>query len=358
MTEDTKTRLPEVAGVGPAGAGLSGEGGCAGDVVAQRLKKRSWVLRSTAYDRLVHALQGFSEEWPVPNANASIRRCIGRYLEDACKAANAHAYDAGWASVHAATRLAILGMERDALTCRAVALAKEAEEKLRGWRKDAAMLLLPADQALDPATLTTLNGAKVELKQVAESASVEIDLPDVGGPPLRALSYGALRARCWTVKWLLDGDAMNLYAKQRIVINRAIVLVFYIIFMLALIAVLALLGALPVAALRGPPSESPTSVPLMVTLFGALGATFSGLLSLQRVKRTSGKVPDVVLSVWFTLMRPAIGAAAAVVVFLAQVSGAIGFAADSMASVLLVAFVAGFSDALVVRVVGDAGRES
>jgi hypothetical protein len=93
-----------------------------------------------------------------------------------------------------------------------------------------------------------------------------------------------------------------------------------------------------------------------VALFGALGACFSGIRSL--LVPATDAIPDVILSTLATVSRPAAGVAAAIVIFLAQHGGLIRFANEPVAAVLTVAFIAGFSEALVLRVVGSVQSKS
>lgn len=150
-----------------------------------------------------------------------------------------------------------------------------------------------------------------------------------------------LRLGCWAVKWLLDGRAANLYLKQQVVTQRAQALA---VVLTALVASALALFLFP----GGLPTDNPLAA--QIAVFGGMGATFSALMYLPGATR--GKIPDVILSATFTALRPVIGVAAALLIYAAEDSVISIVPDDSRSGFLVLAFAAGFSDALVTRVVG------
>lgn len=100
-------------------------------------------------------------------------------------------------------------------------------------------------------------------------------------------------------------------------------------------------GVVPVDA-NGVPSRDQV---WGVVLFGALGGSFSGTLSLLKVGLKP--IPQTLAEGWATLMRPAIGAVGALAAFAFLVAGVLGI--DGAQAAYAVSFAAGFSERLVSR---------
>jgi len=262
-----------------------------------------WWTGKARCERLDAAIETFSKEMFVQSSPTDAQRdAVEQAVECARQSFKHNKLQAGWGFLGAARRLELLTLTPEALRARAAALAQEASEKLGSWRQPTAAELLPNErQGLDDASLC---------------------------------------ARVWLVQSLLDGHSDNQYFKQEIVWEAVRVLLWELVAL-----VIVALIALTVPELR-PPSEWPL---LHVALFGAIGACFSGIRSLSA--RNKSKIPDAVLSTGLTLTRPVIGAAAGIIVFLALKSGIVSVANDSVAAILTLAFAAGFSESLVVRVV-------
>jgi hypothetical protein len=224
-----------------------------------------------------------------------------------------------WATLQAARHLEIPFLPRDALNARAEVLRGEAEAKLRGWRREAVRTLLSSDPG-------------------PGSSSTPVQ-PQNDDLPCRVL----------TAAQLIDEHFANMYFKHEIVLRHAFILLVQLL--VGLGVVIAVFLPFAWLSLRTT-SYDPKDFRLIpyVALMGAIGACFSGLRSLFGA--ASDKIPQVVLSTKFTVIRPSIGAIAAVVVYLAQVAGIITFGTASVAAILTSAFVAGLSDALIVRVAG------
>jgi len=94
---------------------------------------------------------------------------------------------------------------------------------------------------------------------------------------------------------------------------------------------------------------------IAVELFGVLGASFSVAITLTQGS-LEDRIPDQVIGSFLTWMRPAIGAVAAVAAYImmhAKILQAV-ISTDltgSTAGMLAVAFIAGFSERLVIRAI-------
>lgn len=119
---------------------------------------------------------------------------------------------------------------------------------------------------------------------------------------------------------------------------------------LASVSILFVLGVVLVDAFGGPLIPGIETVLLVgVVLFGGLGATVSAALSAGR---DSTRNPEQLVDTWVGLARVTVGMAAALALFVFLHSGIVSLGPLSPALALAIAFVAGFSDRLLVRTVG------
>lgn len=96
---------------------------------------------------------------------------------------------------------------------------------------------------------------------------------------------------------------------------------------------------------------------LLVLMFGVVGASFSAARAIT-AEASRSKIPELLLSNWITLARTAFGAATGLAVYAFLQSKLLNLGAIDLAKVLAVAFAAGFSERLVVKVVESvAGRD-
>jgi hypothetical protein len=302
----------------------------------------SWALGSARRERLLAALSAFEQEKFIQSTDPEPYRQL---VEDAMKSAQRSLTDgrlhAGWGSLASARRLELLTLSGEALRVRAVALSLEASRKLGGWRKEAAAALLPAADELKETIRTAFH---------AETALSSSSLDEEKAARLSGEDE-ALRAAAWVVAYLIDGAADNGYFKQAVASEAVLMLVR----LLAILAIVAVLTLTPTELFPPLPASS-TSLRLLpfVAIFGAMGACLSGLRSL--LGPSKGGVPETLLSSFSTAIRPLIGAVSAVVVFFAEAGGVLNVAKESVASILTLSFIAGFSEALVVRVLGDSDK--
>ena len=82
-----------------------------------------------------------------------------------------------------------------------------------------------------------------------------------------------------------------------------------------------------------------------VVLFGIMGASVSGTLSIAR-GASSQRIPEQLLSSWITLARPIVGAVAALALFTFVLSGLFQVGEVSLGLILAVSFASGFSERL------------
>lgn len=228
------------------------------------------------------------------------------FLADAKSALNRRDIDTGWQCLHAAQREEILGYEPDELKERSLMLRYEAE-KLSGWRKDIIYKLIgkpdaPIDSSISNMTL-----------------------------------FKAVQVR--------DEHYNNKYFKIALRRGNLIVLLLFIVVGMGLIPLLSAFAVFP------KPFDD-WRIFLLVEIFGVLGATLSVALTLTR-RSVDAKIPDQILGSFVTWMRPAIGAIAAVAAYVFFQADFI-FKGDfkNIALILSIAFVAGFSERLVINTIG------
>jgi hypothetical protein len=232
-----------------------------------------------------------------------------RFLVDAKSALNSQDIDTGWQCLHAAQREEILGYEPDELAERSIMLRHEAG-KLTGWRKDIIYKLIDKPDA-----------------QVDSSISN------------RAL-FKAVQVR--------DEHYNNKYFK--IALRRKNLFFLFV-------TILLIVGLIPLLSgfVGFPKPLNDWKMLLLVEIFGALGATFSVALTLTN-RSVEAKIPDQILGSFVTWMRPAIGATAAVAAYVFSQAGLLAgiFKGDfqKIPLILSIAFIAGFSERLVINAIG------
>ena len=226
--------------------------------------------------------------------------------------------DLGWRCLHAAQRLELFGLNElngDALKTRAQTVAREADVKLDGWRHLAVEDRLGKDGGLK------------------EDMTVE----DV-----------------YEASTILHDHFNNQYYKIGLLKRQSARLAVLALF--TTIAVIGLHGT--VGPIFGPDVDLVSGVfVLSVALFGVLGASVSGFLSLTKAG-TSGKIPDQLISAWVTFARPMIGAAASLVLFGFLHAGLLQLGDPNAGLILVVAFAAGSSERFLDRAVRAVERAS
>jgi hypothetical protein len=120
--------------------------------------------------------------------------------------------------------------------------------------------------------------------------------------------------------------------------------------LIATLAILIPLAATHASVLWESPTDRPELLWLLAALFGILGGCLSAFRSYTP-KSLEVRVPELFSNAIFTILRPLLGGAAALVAFAFLVSGAISFSGNTSAAILTVAFVAGFSERIILRAV-------
>lgn len=253
---------------------------------------------SVELDRLILSRSGAQTDstWAIA-ARALIDKAEAK-LEDG-------RVDESWKCLDAARRMEHFGLEDEALIARAHALREEAG-KLNPWRKKA----------------------------------VETVLSD-----LDKRSTEAKRGRVYHAAWLRDEHLHNTYFKISLLRQQLNIL--GLILGLALASVLLLSMS---DALDSPPGGADWRTLLAIGLFGVLGASFSAILSLARTS-TQSRIPEQVVNSTVTAMRPLLGAAAALAVYVFLESKFINLEVTTWAGILAIAFASGFSERLVIGAV-------
>lgn len=228
--------------------------------------------------------------------------------------------DAGWKLLHAARRMEIFRLKQDEVEAKAEALRHEAAEKLSGWRKNTIEGLLPT-------------------KKDGQQTSIS-------------------NASLFEATTIRDERSDNLYYKIALLQNQMGILSVVLLIALSLLLLLARLGRLPLG--QGT-VDSSWEMLSAVMLFGILGGTVSGALSLARTS-TRSKITEQIADRLITLMRIFVGAAAALVVYMLLQSAifpkVFAFEVISSGTVFFLSFVAGFSERLIIRAVESVvGRE-
>jgi hypothetical protein len=94
---------------------------------------------------------------------------------------------------------------------------------------------------------------------------------------------------------------------------------------------------------------------MAATLFGIMGASFSGILSISKASMET-KTPDLLMSGWFSLARPVVGALSALAVYALLTANVLQLGNSVAPGLILAAAVAaGFSERLVVNALSGLG---
>ncbi len=243
-----------------------------------------------------------------------------KILRQADAASRSGKVDVGWGHILEAERFVVLGLDDDELIQRAITLRVEAKRKLKGWRRDAVEELFAAERV--KTALSAPRGSLDEgSRQIIEKAVFE-------------------------GLWVLHGHYNNTYYRIRLARRQLFVLFGFLLFLLSLF-----FWWLDHALV-----DPRLDVGLMpyVALFGGLGAVLSAVLQISR--SAGQKIPESILHGMITAGRPLVGAASALFLYMALQSGLVNFIDASKigeATYLTLAFVAGFSERLVLKTVGQ-----
>jgi 8-oxo-dGTP diphosphatase len=314
LTYPDQARLLASAGVGAGVTGthmgwlrLGGFG--AGRSRRNRLSASIRVFRAELEERKAET------EQREPSAVLHLTLAI-ELLDDAHDLLGRGDLNGGWHAFFGARYHETLALDEAELQLRADALSEEAAKKVKdSWR--------------GPAVRRLLDGVVA-----------------VGSErPSRETSLAELRRRVAEAQRLLDDRAGNVY--RRLDHLRDQLALIGLVALPAFVALIALLatGIVPISGTSSDFDKS--GVIYGVFLFGMLGGAFSGALSLVQAP-IERSIPEVLSSGLTTvLVRPLIGAVAALAAYAFLRAGVISV--DAYGAAYAVAFAAGFSERLVTR---------
>jgi hypothetical protein len=269
------------------------------------------VLQHRRLKRLATEIKAYKEEL---QGRAKCARSI-----DIVKAADSAVadgdIDCGWKYLQTARRLELAASQDPAeINAAAIAIRKEADYKLSGWRKTAVNELL-----------TVANGATLDAQKVREAAQI--------------------RDEHFNNEAYKDGLHRSSAARLAISLSAA---------MLALLWI-AHTGYLIAATQSSTADGSLFKVLVSLGVVGWLGATISAITNSPRADLPS-RIPELVSTFRVTVLRLLMGPALAVIAYFltqTELSQAIfSLKADHHGYIILIiAFAAGFSERLVLRVI-------
>lgn len=226
--------------------------------------------------------------------------------------------DEAWKLLHSAKRLEILSGEVEKLRHRATILEQEAT-KLNDWRKEAVKKVLIT---VDPAPIT---------KEQVFRAQYLIDE-------------------------FYDNQAYRIKLRRKI-FGFLFVLLSLATILIAYLLILPDIGLLNKEQLKhiGKPLQVDWLTILLVLAFGILGAAFSMAVTFT-TQSIGAKIPDRVIGKYVTYLRPVIGAAAGLIVFVLLKSETIWpeFSKEIINNtwlIMSIAFASGFSEKLIIRTI-------
>lgn len=226
----------------------------------------------------------------------------------------------GWKCVLAAQRLELLHLEKGELEAAAAAIRNEAE-KLSNWRKTSVIELLKCE---DGDELT--------------------------------------RGRIFRAALLRDEHYHNEAYKDGLRRSGALRLAIVLIAVLVALLWLGYIGYLPNATSTAGASDHLFKDMLGVAVVGLLGATISAITDMPKAQNSS-RIPEMASTVRITILRLLMGPSSALVLYFVTQSNLYSaifrLAAPDGPTLLVISFVAGFSERLVLRVVETiAGKPS
>jgi hypothetical protein len=244
----------------------------------------------------------------TPSQKAAYEECES-LLTKAKQSLDEGGLNLGWSLAHEAERAEIGGLDDPQLKARVIALRNEVAEKLREWRRKAALELLGD------------NGGK--------------------NPPTADEVREALRVR--------NEHFENLYYKIKV--SRLQLLVLGVALLVTLVTLLFVLWRS--SSMIG---DLGWLEFLRVMLAGALGGALSAVRSLGG--GGGRKIPEQLADWPITAMRPLLGAATGTGAALLLAAGILDFGKEDYrdAALLAAAFVAGFSERWFLGVIGGVGK--
>lgn len=228
-------------------------------------------------------------------------------LHEAKKSLASYDYDAAWKKIHLLKRELVGRLSADEIMLKSIALKEEANDKLEGWRRAAIQEVLQGD-------------ATKEKLQHAMS--------------------------------IMDEHFDNLFHKTSLARGHVILLL--LVLMLKVAAILVFKQAFFVQELS---EEFSIQMIFPAMLFGAIGSTFSGVISVA--KATKVKIPEQKANFFYQLIRVLLGAVTGLIIYFiitAQITDVLNVEASQFERVLIYCFIAGFSEDYLLMLVDKAKK--
>lgn len=275
--------------------------------------------------------------------------------------------DTAWSCFEEAMRMDVFAYDPTELAAARTALAAEAAEGLGSWRGEAITHILDGpDQAFgsrlaklvpDQETrekIDTLLSPQARDQAVIDHIAGLLKDAKVSRPADTAQAIEGLAAEreqarktaLYVAMGLRDEDGAE--EARRLAQLRRQLLCIGGILALTLVGLLLLAVSAPIGLLAAPGNVG-NVLWGYVALFGVLGGGLSTFRSISG--RARMRLPVHLLHMLLTATRPLLGAIGALAAYVLLQSGALGFRPTTTAAVLLVAFLAGFTERLVVRAV-------
>ncbi len=236
-------------------------------------------------------------------------RALIRRAEEAIEAGDE---DRGWRCLHAAQRMSLFGMDDLALRAKAVEILREGTAKLREWR----------------------------IQAIRDSLCVR------DGTELKA---GLSATEVFHASQVLHEHFANVYYRLRLLRRQLATLALGGV--LAVAGVVCLWVSRPAPLLLGSDIRSDhQAVLLSVVLFGVMGVSMSGILSLAR-EGAGSPIPEHLTNLWVTLARFVVGAIGAIAIYTFVFAGLLPLGEASPGLILAASFAGGFSEKFVVQAV-------
>lgn len=299
----------------------------------RKLSRRFWRLtwfRFRRYHRLAGSLTAYRHELEnrICKAKESDQKdpcwakAAHKLLDDVEFSLSERNIDEGYKSFHAAQRMEIFGLTHKELKIRAGLLRREAE-KLSQWRKKA------TDDLIGHADCPKEN---VDHESVYQAALIR------------------------------DESFNNQHFKDGLLGTHILTLVWILVGVILVLICLGLIGFIP--------AIKDTSVPgwrilPSVAIFGLLGGTISGMISIPATTKSS-RIPELTHAIRVTLLRLFMGAGSAIVVYLFLNSQLTGIVSKEILNspgdiqpytIYAISVAAGFSERLVLRAMEMVTRE-
>jgi 8-oxo-dGTP pyrophosphatase MutT (NUDIX family) len=263
----------------------------------------------TTLESLTQLNQVEEQLWWATSASQSLKKA-----EDAL---SRHDLDGGWSAVHDAERTLTHGLPCENLLTKAIHLRADAGGKVKGWRLNAVNRLFEVSKFDD------------WLKNPGTIGEDDLNL-------LRQVVIETME--------IFHGHSDNVYHRMHLVSAQLKRMVW--------LTVVLLVAVFMASYFYAPGTDLSVENLIPVALAGAFGGVVSTMFQLIRVGRA--KIPEALLQGIITSGRPLVGAAASLFIYFAMKSEIVSVVAIENISLntgIVVGFVAGFSERLVLSTV-------